>query len=188
MVQVARTADGKGCAITVRSNAALPRRGTGVLCGLAAGLAGSACALLVHPGAWPVGVFLLAAVAALLAALLRLRRRRGGYERLAIHDRLLRWERHAGEGTHPGHAGHRAADGHSATERDEVREVNASWVSIVPPDRRLPYDRRHGITLRAHGEDWRFGQELSAAERRQVETTLRRMLARRAPGGAPPCP
>lgn len=163
MVQLARTADGKGCAITVRSNGALPRRGNGVAVGVAAALAGSATGLFFHRGAWPIGLFLLAAMAALLAALLVLRRRRGDYERLEVRDRVLRCERHS-------------------TERDEVREVNASWVTIVPPDRGLPYDRRHGITLRAHGEDWRFGQELSAADRRRVEATLQQVLARLAPG------
>jgi len=59
---------------------------------------------------------------------------------IAVHlGRLLRCQRHAAE-------------------RDEIREVNASWVTIVPPDRR-------------------FGQEMSAAERVRVETTLRRVLA-----------
>lgn len=155
MVQVARSADGSDCAITVRPNNARPRGGDGPCLLLASVSAGSLAGLFWQIGAWPVTLFLLASVAALAAAMVLSRQRAGQYDRLVFHDRLLRIERH------------RAG-------RDEQQEVNAHWVRIGWPGASMP----RGFCLRVHGHALPLGSFLAPHEQRRLARLVAGELAR----------
>jgi uncharacterized membrane protein len=156
MVQVARSADGNDCAITVRPNSALPHRGDGPCLFLGSVAAGTLSGLFWQLGAWPVALCLLAAISALAGAFLVTRLRAGQYQRLVFHDRLLRIEQHG--------RGH-----------DEAQEVNATWVRLVRPD---PATADDGFWLRVHGRGLRLGSFLSRREQRHLARLVAGELAR----------
>ena len=153
MVQVVRSADGSDCAITVRPNSALPRRGDGPCLFLGSITAGVFSGLFWQLGAWPVALCLATAISGLAAAFLVVRWRAGQYQRLVFHDRLLRIEEHG-----PGH--------------DAAHEVNAHWVRLVPPA------VEGGLSLRVHGHILRLGGFLDAREQRRLARLVAGELAR----------
>ena len=155
MVQVARSADGLDCSITVRPNSALPRRGGGPCLFLYSLSTGALAGLFWLLGAWAVAAFLLVAMVALSVAFVVAHRDAGRFERLIFHDRLLRIESHDHQ-------------------RDRIQEVNACWVRMIRPEQ----GHTGGVALRVHGHRLRFGRFLAPREQRRLARLVAGELAR----------
>jgi uncharacterized membrane protein len=107
-------------------------------------------------GAWPVTLYMLLAVAAVMAAFLHVERHAQDFERLTLDgDRLI-------------------LDWHSPGE-DRHLEFNSHWVQIDLQ----PLAAAHGncLALRSHGRAVPFGRLLSDDERVALGLELRRRLA-----------
>jgi uncharacterized membrane protein len=107
-------------------------------------------------GAWPVTIYMLLAVVALVAAFLHVERHAEDFERLTLDgDRLI-------------------LDWHSPGE-DRHLEFNSHWVQVeLQPVAARPGNR---LALRSHGRAIPFGQLLSDNERVALGLELRHRLA-----------